>query len=164
MERLVFPRLVLGLGLLLAALSACSRGGQAGEADTVSVPIGGQVYHLRLAMDPESRFKGLSDEPSLPADGGMLFVFPEPEAQIFVMRRCLFPIDLIFVSPTGRITTLHRMTVEPYETAENQLRRYPSRWAVQYAIELTGGQIDKLGLQEGQMIAGLPAELKQRAR
>jgi uncharacterized membrane protein (UPF0127 family) len=116
------------------------------------VVIDGRAFELELALSPEARFQGLSDREHIPADGGMLFVFPTPMRQSFVMRRCLVPIDIIFLDPQGRIVAMHQMKVEPYDTPEDQLKRYGSRWQAQFAIELAGGMLDQLDIRNGDII------------
>jgi uncharacterized membrane protein (UPF0127 family) len=154
--------LVLASGLLVGG---CEYGDRpAAELETIDAVIAEQAFVLELALDGDARFAGLSDRTGLDVDQGMLFVFPDPVKTKFVMRRCLFPIDLVYLGAGGRIDRMHRMTVEPYETPEGKLRRYASSGRVQFVLEFASGTIDRLGLKPGQKIA-LPLEsLKQRAR
>lgn len=132
--------------------------------EILRVSIGGRSFDLELAMSDATRVKGLSDRESIPTDGGMLFVFPQARPLSFVMRRCLVPIDIIYLDPAGRIVRTYAMQVEPYDTPESRLRRYDSGNTAQFAIELAGGTLDSLNLSLGQKI-DLPVEsLKQRAR
>lgn len=152
--------------LLMAAvgwpLVGCGRFGAVGT--TLPLRIGGHSFAVELALDEASRFQGLSDRPSIPDDGGMLFVFPGAQQRIFVMRRCLVPIDLVYLGPNGRIVRMHHMEVEPAETWHTPARQYPSCWPAQFAVELKGGTIDRLGLKIGDRIE-LPLEaLKRRVR
>ncbi|MEM7577657.1 MAG: DUF192 domain-containing protein [Planctomycetota bacterium] len=131
---------------------------------TLPVTLGDQTFTLELALDNDTRFQGLSDRAYLAPDGGMLFVFPRPRNLEFVMRRCLVPIDIIFLDAGGRVTASHAMTVEPYDRPERQLRRYGSQYRAQFAIELAGGTLETLDLQPGDRIE-LPLEdLKARAK
>lgn len=149
--------------LLALALSACSST-TAAPTGTQAVELEGRTFHLELALDSQARHQGLSDRESIAADGGMLFVFPDVGVRSFVMRRCLVPIDIIFLGPSGRIVAMHEMQVEPYDTPEDELRRYSSRWPAQFAIELAGGTLDQLGLEEGQIVELPLDDLKRRAR
>ena len=154
--------LLLASGLLVGGCEQRDR--PTAELETIDVAIAEQDFVLELALTSAARFAGLSDRPGLEADRGMLFVFPDPVKTKFVMRRCLFAIDLVYLGPGGRIDRMHRMTVEPYETPEGKLRRYASSGRVQFVLEFAAGTIDRLGLKPGQKIA-LPLEsLKQRAR
>ena len=151
--------------LVMAMATGCARHTPpATGVESIAVVIGGQRFELELALDGASRFAGLSDRPRLDAEAGMLFVFPTPRRTAFVMRRCQFPIDLIYLGPGGRVDRIQRMTVEPPDTAESDLRRYPSAGRVQFAIELVGGTLDRLVLAAGDKVE-LPLEaLKRRSR
>jgi len=150
--------------LVVTILLGACHNGDAPEANTQQVTLSGKSFVLELALDQDSRYRGLSDRSNIPFEGGMLFVFPKPKPVEFVMRRCLVPIDLIFLSPSGRIIAMHAMTIEPIDTSENELHRYPSYYNTLFAIELKGGTLKHLSLALGMKIL-LPIDsLKQRAR
>ena len=162
------PLLLLLPFLLLSVcvLTGCDKSSPriANDRSTVDVTISSKRFHLELAADQQTRYQGLSDRESIPPDGGMLFVFPQKRELYFVMRRCLVPIDIIFLAPDGRIVSMHQMQVEPIDRSEKQLKQYPSGWKAQFAVELAGGTLDKLDLKIGQKI-NLPAQdLKQIVR
>lgn len=125
------------------------------------VVIAGKEFDLELALDRDARHQGLSDRKSIADNGGMLFVFPGAQPMEFVMRRCLTPIDVIFLSPGSRVVAMHAMTVEPYDTPEDALKRYGTKWPAQFVIELQGGMIEKLGIKEADAI-DLPADQLKR--
>lgn len=127
------------------------------------VILAGEVFTLQVSDDDKARFQGLSDVPEIPQNGGMLFVFPKSRELNFVMRKCLVPIDLIYLGPGGRIVSMHHMHVVPYETPESQLKYYSSGWPSQFVIELKQGSIDRLKLEIGQKIDLPLAELKNKA-
>lgn len=133
---------------------------------TLEVMLGGERFDLELALTHFQRFKGLSDREVIEPDGGMLFVFPESRPLQFVMRRCLVPIDLIFLDSWGVITTLHEMEVEPepFHTPDSELRTYPSDGVARFAIEVAGGTIARLGLRVDQTIRLPLDDLKAKAR
>jgi uncharacterized membrane protein (UPF0127 family) len=149
------PRLVI-LAVALA-LGACAE--RATVTGPLPVAIGGRTFALELALTPQQRYQGLSDRAHIPDDGGMLFVFPDDQVRVqrFVMRRCLVPIDIIYLDPGQRIVAMHAMQVEPYDTPEGRLTPYSSRYPAQFVIELAGGTLAELDLSEGERIA-LPAE------
>lgn len=132
------------------------------SGDFVDVRIANQTFKLELAIDPYAQYKGLGDRKEIPVDSGMIFIYEKSVKTSFVMRKCFVPIDLIFVNDSSEIVTLHRsMAVTAYDTAEGDLKRYPSYQSIIFAIELKSGTIDKLKLKEGQSL-GLPVdELKQ---
>ena len=132
--------------------------------DTLPVTIAGRKYKLELALDDISRYRGLSDRREIAADGGMLFAFRRAKPLSFVMRKCLVPIDLIYLDAEGRVGRMYEMQVEPYDTPDDELKDYESVEPAQFAIELKAGSIDKLQLKRGQKI-DLPLDaLKKRAQ
>ena len=158
-RRLIMYATVL---LLFGPNLSCTR--DAAPPGVHQVKLGGSTFGLELALDDQTRIQGLSDRAQIADVGGMLFVFPNPKLLAFVMRRCLVPIDLLILDPGGRVIAMHRMQVEPYDTPERDLRRYGCEWPAQFAIELKGGTIDRIGIQPGHTVE-LPLEdLKRRAR
>lgn len=123
------------------------------------VEISGKTFQLEIVADNETRTKGLGDRRELAPGEGMLFSFPDSRIRTFVMRDCYIDIDIIFLDSAGNIVAMHQMKVEepkrPDETQsqyENRLKKYPSRFNAQYAIELAGGALDQLDLTEGDHI------------
>lgn len=162
-----------GAVTVLASLSlgACETGYQTTDA-TTNVVIAGRTFKLELAITPEKRVQGLSNRTDIPADGGMLFVFPDLQVtrQEFVMRDCPVPIDIIFLDRTRRVTAMHQMQVEEPRRQdedlvayESRLKRYSSRFDAKYAIELKGGTLPSLNLKHGDQINIDPA-LADQAR
>ncbi len=146
-------------------LSARSAGG------TEVVKLKGRSFTLDLAADNPTRMIGLGGRTEIPEDGGMLFVFPESRGLKFVMRDCPVAIDVAFLDPLGTVTAVH--TMEPEEpkradedefTYENRLKKYSSRFAAQFAIEVRGGMLDELGVKAGDQIDLDLKRLKRLAR
>ncbi len=149
------------------------------------VTISGKEFKLEVANTDETRYKGLSGRSSIPADGGMLFVFPARGVQThgFVMRDCPVPIDIIYLDAAGRIVAMHKMVPEPPRTEkekvltvaprypewtasnaayESRLRQYSSGFPSQFVIELAGNTLDSLNLKAGQKIE-LPFDRLKKA-
>jgi uncharacterized membrane protein (UPF0127 family) len=167
----------LALAVLAVVMSACGQQKSSAASNVESVKIDDEWFHLELALDGTKRFQGLSDRTHIEEDGGMLFVFPKPAQQAFVMRDCPIPIDIIFLDAAGRIVAMHKMTVEeprrPDEPEtgsaatdkyEQRLVRYPSRFPAQFVIELAGNTLDRLELKEGDLIKLDVDGLKARAK
>ena len=131
---------------------------------SLEVTIEDRTFDLELALTSDQRHQGLSDRESIAEDGGMLFAFPSRQRLEFVMRRCLVPIDIIFLDARGRVVATHAMKVEPYDTPDWKLKRYSSQYPAQFAIELKGGTLSQMDLKRGDPI-DLPLErLKRWAR
>ncbi|MHC5004412.1 MAG: DUF192 domain-containing protein, partial [Planctomycetota bacterium] len=126
------------------------------ERPRESVTIAGHRFELELAADPAARRKGLMGRREIPADRGMLFVFPKPGYRSFWMAGCLIDIDIAFLDAFGTVVAVHRMKAEPppkpgesQRAYEWRLRHYSSVRPAQYAIELRSGSIDRLKLKRG---------------
>lgn len=139
------------------ASPGCSK--PAAPAGFEIIEIGDRSFTLEVVADDASRTLGLGGRTEIPADGGMLFSFPDSRIRHFVMRDCLVDIDIIFLDAAGNITAMHHMPVEPPQTSEEtdreyelRLKRYPSRFNARYAIELQGGMLENLDLRVGQTI------------
>ena len=146
------------------------------------ITIKGTTYTLELAADEQKRTKGLGERTELPEKGGMLFVFKRAATKQFLMRDCYMDIDIIFLDANGRITAFHHMPKEaprgadegvvgdwdPRKPAnrryESRLKRYSSRGAAQFVIELAGGELEKLKPKVGEKIELDTDRLKALAR
>jgi len=165
---------VAAAAVLAAAATACAEpdppAPPAGP-ETAWVEIAGQLFELELALDPATRFRGLSDRPRIPRSGGMLFVQPRPRPLSMVMRRCPVPIDVAFLDAEGRVVAIHAMAPEPPrapgESAavyEARLPTYASGAPVQFAVETAGGRLGELGLAVGDRLVFDAEGLARHAR
>jgi len=93
----------------------------------------GTTIQAELALTPDQRARGLMFRDSLPANRGMLFVFPEPSFHDFWMKNCRFPIDIIWLSAEKRIVHIER-AVPPCK--EDPCPTYGSLRKAQYVIEV----------------------------
>ncbi|MFA6045642.1 MAG: DUF192 domain-containing protein [Phycisphaerales bacterium] len=132
---------------------------------TTFATISGEQFRLEIAADERTQAQGLGGRGALADHDGMLFVFPEPEYQQFVMRDCQAPIDVLLLDESLLINSCYAMQPEPPRSAAEaagnseseaaysaRLKGYLSLAPVKYAIELKGGAIARLGLKEGQQI------------
>ncbi len=149
MRRRVGPLLLLAV--VCCAAGACERSRP--DASSATVEISGERFTLEIVADVVSRTRGLSGRTDIPADGGMLFVFPESRVRSFWMADCLVDIDIIFLDSQGRVTAMHRMKTEPPRRSdetprayERRLPRYSSVSVAQFAIELRAGTMDRLDI------------------
>jgi uncharacterized membrane protein (UPF0127 family) len=101
--------------LAVAAIVACALPGgpapsAARGAAVVVVPHGAPpprtalpVVFAEVAATDEKRHTGLGGRDSLPADGGMLFVYPTAAPRLYWMKDCRFGLDIAFIGPDRRI-------------------------------------------------------------
>lgn len=158
-----------------AALAQADDASQCGKEDDDKlrrerIIIAGETFELEVAADDAARAAGLMHRDSIDANGGMLFIYPRAAMRSFWMANCKVDIDILFLDAKGKIVALHRMKAEPLrgeyesETAYHaRLKRYSSRRAAQFAIELKAGTIDRLELKVGQIIEMDYDRLKQLA-
>lgn len=136
-----------------------------------AVTIAGQKFSLEAAIDDPVRIKGLGGRTEIAPRGGMLFVFPYPLELSFVMRDCVIPIDIAFLDSAGRVVAKHTMQPEAPKTEnesaqdyEKRLKKYSSRFAAQFAVEVKAGTLDALGVKEGDLLRFDAEGLKRRCR
>lgn len=140
-------------GLLLPTGCGCQTG------NTEQVTIAGEPFELEVVTTEAAIQRGLGGRTSIPRNGGMLFVFPEAVKRRFWMKDCLIDMDIMFLSPQGRITAIHEMKAEApraegesIQAYEDRLKGYTSIVNAQYAIELQAGRMAELGLKPGQKL------------
>lgn len=164
-------RALLSSALLAAAVLLASCGRQEDRPVLETIRIGDREWRLEVAADDSARSRGLGGRSELPADGGMVFIFPDAAPRAFWMAECLMPIDLIFLDRFGTILALHEMPTEPprgegeSESAYHaRLPTYASRRPAQFAIELPPGSIRSLGLSVNSRIPLDADRLKRHLR
>jgi len=113
---------------------------------TVPMQIGNQQFTIEIADTPSKRSVGLMKRDEMPADHGMIFIFPEPDTYSFWMKNTRIPLDIIFIDANGRIASIQQM--KPYE-----LKSVSPPVAVKYAIELNEGAAAKAGAKVGDRIS-----------
>lgn len=143
----------------------------AAEVETIKVVMEGETFQLEPALDDATRFKGLGGRTEIAKDSGMLFVFPYAAKQAFVMRDCPIAIDIAYLDPAGRVVRIHEMQPEePQKPGESdydynqRLKQYESRYPAQFVVEVAGGRLREIGLDEGDLVKFDVQGLKARAR
>lgn len=183
----VFSHMAWLAVMAAAALAMKGCGEPTHDAGLARVTLGGKTFNLELALDNEHRFRGLSNRTDIPADGGMLFVFPDSQVRVqqFVMRDCPNPIDIVYLDRSSRVTATYTMEPEPPRTEaekelstspgqpdwtkineayERRLKGYSSRYPAQFVIELRGGTLRDLKVKNGDKVEIDAADLKSRAK
>lgn len=151
--------------LLLALLPACEGpGANAGDPDgapavafdtgTVAIETGDTTHLLtvELAETRAQRAHGLMERPSLPEDGGMLFLYPESEpGGGFYMFRTRIPLDIAFLDDEGRIIAIRSMV--PCESPNPDVcpRTSPGQ-PFRAALEVNRGWFERHDVAEGDRV------------
>lgn len=156
--------IIMALGMAMASTGGCSESGTPVDGAVEQVTLGGRSFDLDLAMATESRTRGLGGRDSLASDGGMFFVFPDARPRRFWMYDCLIPIDIAFIDPLGYVTSVHTMPTEPPRGADESIAEYEGRlpgftsgYPAQFAIELSPGMFESLGIGVGDQLS-IPRE------
>jgi uncharacterized membrane protein (UPF0127 family) len=128
-------------------LSACLPGSSAHtETLAIETRLGRVDFTTELAITPKQQAIGLMNRHDLPANHGMLFVFPSPRHASFWMRGTLIPLDMIFVRSDGTIARIHHNAQPLDETP------VPSGEPVKAVFEIAGGEAMRLGISEGDTV------------
>ena len=170
MERYV----LITLMIVISGLSCHADGEASPEGRPAYWPltINGYLYdRIELAFTSAEQAKGLSNRDTLAANGGMLFVSDTMVRRTYWMKDCRFDIDIIYMDADGKIVSLHRMKKErPRQRNESEeayydrLPTYDSGKPAQFVLELSGGQLDFLGLKVGDTLDIGPRELMELHR
>ena len=107
---------------------------------------GDHNFNIEVATTDQERALGLMFRRSLPENGGMLFLYDQPQPAAMWMKNTLIPLDMVFISPEGKV---HRIeaNAEPFSTAV-----IPSGGDIVGVLELKGGEAGRIGLKRGDKV------------
>ena len=142
-------RFAFALSAALLALSAHAQS----RLPVTELTAGFHRIEAEVAVDQASQAKGLMYRRSMPANHGMLFVFPRTDHHCMWMRNTLMPLSVAFLDAQGKIINIEDM--QP-ETEDNHCAASPAR----YALEMNIGWFAAKGFKPGYQIGGI--EKKQR--
>jgi uncharacterized membrane protein (UPF0127 family) len=121
------------------------------DGSTIRLAVVGKpskVLRVEVASKQESLTQGLQGRDPLPPDTGMLFVFPEEGRQSLWMPPTMrFALDMIWLDSSMKIVGIYR-DARPCRTRDD-CPSISSYYRVKYAIEMTAGQADAVGLEPG---------------
>jgi len=101
---------------------------------------------IEIADTDSTRARGLMQRPDIPADTGMLFVFPAAEPQAFYMANTPRSLDIQFYAADSTLLNIAENTT-PYA-----LDNVVSAGAAQFVVEVPAGYSRRLGLVAGDRI------------
>ena len=147
---------VLALAALLASMSASAQpaDGKPQSLPITTIKVGPHPVAAEVAATPDQRTIGLMYRFSLPADHGLLFVFPEPQPLSFWMRNTYIPLSIAYIDVEGRILNVVEMAPRSDAT-------HPSRGEALYALEMRKGWFADKGVGPGTRVTGLPPASKR---
>jgi uncharacterized membrane protein (UPF0127 family) len=122
------------------------------ELPRIEAEVNGYRLDVEIASSPEARHCGLSMRDSLKANGGMLFIVPEPILFGFWMKDTKMPLSIAFLDDNGRILSIEQMP--PMQTKVI----YRSKQLVRYAIEVNQGWFAQHNIHVGESLKFLLPE------
>jgi len=151
-SRAGYAALILSVALLSPA---CKRDTSVPSTDygLIHMQVGNQPFTLELAATDKTRQHGLMHRQSLPADRGMLFVFPDEAPRSFWMRNTLIPLDIVYLDAAGKVVSISQM--KPLDETG-----VPSLGPAKYAIELNEGAAARSGVKVGDVLT-IPANARE---
>lgn len=114
-----------------------------------SVELKGSRFQVEVADQPEEQIRGLMFRRELPADHGMLFVYPVAQMQSFWMKNCYLPLDIMYFDDQARLINAHYGV--PVCRGE-PCPLYSSEAPARYVLELGAGVGRALGLKPGDVL------------
>ncbi len=102
--------------------------------------IGPHRVTLELAIDPETRARGLSNRQSLPDNYGMLFIFPHEQQLSFWMRDTVIPLSIVFLDSEKTVINMYEMLPSNLEIIYRSKRpslyaiEMPEKWFVSHGV------------------------------
>jgi len=107
---------------------------------------GRQWFTIRIADTEARQEQGLMFVRALPGDEGMLFPQDTPRIMNFWMKNTLIPLDILFITPRGRIACLREMATP----LKLDLITCPK--PVKAVLELAGGEAARRGIRAGDTV------------
>lgn len=104
------------------------------------------VVDVEVVREPRTRERGLMFRRDMEENHGMIFVFPQPDHQVFWMHNTILPLDMIFIRADrtilGIVKNATPETDDPREVPGNSL----------YVLEVNGGFADRHHLNAGDRV------------
>lgn len=156
----MYKKIILLFALIFTLASCKSESKKEIKTETISFTKEGELDIFKIASDStsvafdieiaETEYEtqtGLMYRPSMEANQGMLFVFPDVSVRSFYMKNTEFPLDIIYIGANQKIVSFQK-NAQPYN--ESSL---PSEAPAKYVLEINAGLSDNMGLQVGDSIS-----------
>lgn len=141
--------LLLNLALLVplapAIAATCPNSGLRIVPVTFQTAKGRFVYKVEVAATAEEQACGMMFRDRIAPGTGMAFPMQPPRATGFWMENTPLPLDIIYVSPGGRVLNVRRG--QPYSREVLN-----SAGVTADVIELAAGEADRIGLKPGDRV------------
>lgn len=135
--------LLAAVAFALALIFAAPGRAEALQKLQIVTASGAHDFQVELADTPAARSKGLMFRRAMPADRGMLFDFHQVTPVMMWMKNTYIPLDMVFVSREGVVTSVAADAVPMSEEIIS------SGQPVYAVVELNAGVAKKIGLAPG---------------
>ncbi|MEE4175389.1 MAG: DUF192 domain-containing protein [Xanthomonadales bacterium] len=145
MRNRFFSRPALALVLLIAAFASTGCAAQEPQ-----VELKGEIFTVELARTREEQARGLMFVEEMPADRGMLFIFPREGMRAFWMKNTRIPLDILYFDRDLALVSVVE-NARPCAPS-GRCPSHPSAGPAQYVLELNAGMARSLGVQRGDVM------------
>ena len=128
--------------LMLTACSACASG-------EPSVVLGGKTFSVEIADTQGEHALGLMYRDSMPADHGMIFLFPNEAPRSFWMKNTRIPLDIMYFDKDLKLVSI---SADTPPCRVSNCPSYSSKAPAQYVLELNAGLAASLGVKVGDQL------------
>jgi uncharacterized membrane protein (UPF0127 family) len=136
---------LIGAALIAATLFSAAAVAESLQPLEIVTATGPHAFRIELADTPAERAKGLMFRRAMPENQGMLFDFHDEVPVMMWMKNTYIPLDMVFVSRDGAVTSVAPNAVPMSEQTISG--------GVAYAvIELNAGVAEKIGLKAGDRV------------
>lgn len=118
-----------------------------------NIIVGTTTVRVEIADTADKRRVGLSGKAEMPADQGMLFIFPEEKQYQFWMKGVLLPLDFIFIKD-GRVVDLMKNIPIPNQgQKDSDLPIYEPITSVDMLLEVNSGFITQNNIKVADVVS-----------
>ena len=115
-------------------------------SEFTSVCFSENCFYPEIAQTQAEKQKGLMERTRLMQGQGMLFVYDEETRPAFWMKNMRMPLDFLWLDKHGKVVDVQENVRECQSLDCPTLE---SRLPVQYVLEVSAGEIQKLGVHIG---------------
>ena len=120
----------------------------ANSPKTYPILVEGKTLQVEIANSHETRKIGLMGRTSIPAEGGMLFVFPEDQHVSMWMKNTLVNLTALFIDAHGSVVNIehmHRKTLTSHRSGK----------PVRFVLEISSDSLLAKKITVGSVVDGL---------
>ena len=115
--------------------------------------INGAEFSAGVALSSKEMYRGLSGTKAICDSCGLLFVFPDSQERVFVMRDMAYPLDIVFINHGQISNVLENLPPDPAGLSEGDRPLYRSQGKADRVLELAAGTAAKWGMKKGDEVS-----------